>query len=121
MRLTHRRVGVFRCRRRDTLFGKHFTSLSGQLLHGFGSLRIRQGAPAHPGGDHRDASLWRVDAEMQRGVTSHRMTDNMCPLDSQPIENGDDIVARDILTITCDIVRDVRWRIAALTKGDASM
>jgi pimeloyl-ACP methyl ester carboxylesterase len=62
-----------------------------------------------------------MDAEMQGGVAAHRMADDMSFLDSQSIENGGDIGARYVLTITVGLFRHTGWRIPALTKSDASM
>src|SRR5260370_38566930 len=58
---------------------------------------------------------------MQRRVPAHRMADDVRFIDSQRIKEGNDIVARNLLTVMRGIFGHVRRRIAALTKSDASM
>ena len=62
-----------------------------------------------------------MNADMQRGGRAHRMADDMCLVDLQPVEHRQDAGALLLEAVLFGHRRHVRGRIAARVESDAAI
>ena len=121
LRLPHRRVGVFRRRRRDAFLGEHLAGLGGERLHRLALLGIGVEPQPQPAATTERQRSGALDADMQRGVGAHRVADHVRLVDLERVHQRQHVVARDVLAVARRLFRHVGGRIAALAVGDAAM